>query len=113
MKVDVLKFDEYVKEVKWQWAKTYADTYPHYYTVREWRPDLDDVFVEVVLFIREYGITEWFFNTPRPYFYHDGCKYWTMGSPVDETVVINREKVSWGLDYDIHNRNGKQHIPLE
>ena len=29
-----------------------------------------------------------------PYLYIDDYKYWTMGAPVEETIVMNRAKVT-------------------
>jgi hypothetical protein len=33
------------------------------------------------------------------YFEHDGMLYWTMGSPVEETTVINRCEVTSSYEY--------------
>jgi hypothetical protein len=35
----------YIGKVRWQFAKTMPQ-WPHEYTVREWRPDLELVFLE-------------------------------------------------------------------
>lgn len=85
------EFDEYINEVYWKFAKTYADTFPHEYTIREWRKDLDDKFEEAARFIRRNGEAERFFSKIHIYYYHKGHKYWTMGAPFNETIVINRE----------------------
>ena len=29
----------------------------------------------------------------NPYLYIDDYKYWTMGAPVEETIIMNRAKV--------------------
>lgn len=62
---------------------------PHSYTRRrEWSDEKQ--FVDVVVFIREHGVPEKFFSKTFIYLYIDGFKYWTMGSPLDETILINR-----------------------
>lgn len=33
----------------------------------------------------------------HPYLYIDDYKYWTMGAPVEETIIINRAKVNKSL----------------
>lgn len=87
---DLEKFRNYVKSVRWQYAKTYAKSWPHEYTIRWWRKDLDAEFCRLVLFIRANGVKEHFHKAIRPYFYIDGYKYWTMGDPLETTWVLNR-----------------------
>jgi len=82
---DLERFLSYVTSVKWQFAETYAKTWPHEYTIRQWRPDLDDEFCRQVMFIRANGIKEPFYKAIRLYFYIDGYKYWAMGDPLGTT----------------------------
>jgi hypothetical protein len=101
----------YIASVKWQFAKTMPHI-PHWYTLRKWRPDLDDDFVNLVLLIRAAGVQRPWPEPPAKPIYHnhyltiDGWKCWTMGAPVhfaadpatltenlkheDETILINR-----------------------
>ena len=85
----------YIAEVRWQFAKTMPQ-WPHEYTVRVWRPELDAQFCEFVKLIRRDGIVKpWPRDAaqPRyrlPYLEIDGWEYWSMGEPVAETTVINR-----------------------
>lgn len=85
----------YVAEVLWQFAKTMPQ-WPHEYTVREWRPDLEREFFEFVVLICRDGVVEpWPRDTSTPRYHHtylelDGWEYWTMGAPVPKTAVINR-----------------------
>ena len=65
---------------------------PHEYTVRDWKPQEQAEFEEAVIFIRENGVPEQFWRKTFIYFYADGHKYWTMGSPLDQTILINRAK---------------------
>jgi len=67
---------------------------PHEYTKRyEW-PDVSQ-FEAVVDWIQNNGVLEMFYNRGYRYFYPgDGYKYWTMGAPADETIILNRAKVT-------------------
>jgi hypothetical protein len=70
--------------------------WPHEYTVREWRPDLEREFSAFVELIRRDGqVKPWPRDAPVPRYRHtyleiDGWEYWSMGAPVRETTVINR-----------------------
>jgi hypothetical protein len=85
----------YIAAVPWQFAKTMPQ-WPHEYTVREWRPDLEQTFLEFVQLIRSDGtVKPWPRAAARPRCHHtylsvDRWEYWTMGAPVTETTVINR-----------------------
>ena len=92
----------YIAEVRWQFAKTMPQ-WPHEYTVRTWRPELNNDFERFARFIREHGVVKpWPRDSPRPryhntYYELDGWSYWTMGEPLADTEVINREDLSLGL----------------
>jgi hypothetical protein len=78
-------------ESKYIYAKT-MPKFPHFYTLRAtW--ESGEQFEEVVQFIRDKGKAERFFSKILIYFYHDGYKYWSMGSPLKDTILINRAKV--------------------
>ena len=76
-----------IDSLKWTFAKTMPE-WPHEYIVRE-NVD-DDSFVQLVLFIRANGYTGKFYKKDITYFDDDGLVYWTMGSPINETIIINR-----------------------
>ena len=83
----------FISSHDWIFAKTYADTYPHEYVVLERLPkDWVPEFYWLVVVIRQYGLSERFFRKHFQYLYIDGYKYWTMGSEVGKTKIINREK---------------------
>ena len=69
-------------------AKTYAKTWPHEYIVRE-KVD-DDLFVKLVKHIRKHGYIGKFYSKEIIYFNESGMVYWTMGAPIEETIIINR-----------------------
>ena len=85
------RVEELLEKQKFTFAKTMANI-PHAWSARkEWTSDKD--FVDVVLFMREHGTTEYFFKKPFVYFYANGYKYWTMGNDMTITRIINRAKV--------------------
>ena len=88
----------YIADVHWRYARTMPQ-WPHEYTEREWRPDLERQFFEFVALIRRDGIVKpWPPDVPTRYHHTylslDGWEYWTMGAPVPETTVINRASLT-------------------
>ena len=76
--------------VRWIFAKTMPEN-PHEYTLRrEWASDAD--FVRAVLFIREHGYQNLFEGRWYTQLDIGEHTYWTMGAPVEETILINRKK---------------------
>ena len=100
----------YIAEVRWQFAKTMPQ-WPHEYTVRKWRSDLEHEFSEFVVLIRSDGIVKpWPRDAAKPRYRHtylelDGWEYWTMGAPVPKTTVINRGLPHGGPTGERPNRN--------
>ena len=100
------KFSEEIKQLiettEWTFAKTYAKTWPHEYIVRK---NIDDkLFVKFVEHIRKFGYQGWFYKKPITYFDENGLVYWTMGAPIEETIIINRtEKAN---SYEERLKNG-------
>lgn len=78
----------FIKDTPWVFAKTYAKTWPHEYIVRK-RVD-ECLFVEIVKHIRAHGYAGKFYKMDITYFDDQGITYWTMGSPVETTTIINR-----------------------
>ena len=66
----------------------------HEYTTRAWCKErgIEAVFVAAVLAIREAGIDRRYQGHSYRYFDHGGYIYWTMGAPVDQTIILNRRK---------------------
>lgn len=90
--MDMGRMRKYINSVKWVFAKTMPQ-WPHEYTVRRWRPDLDSEFSWFVKTIREYGYKERFLSRIKTYFDFDGHKYWTQGAPIEKTIIINRADI--------------------
>ena len=81
-----------INQVHWTWAKTYVSL-PHEYIVRGRCGLADQEFEYLVHAQREYGIPEQWHKYNFPYLYIDGYKYWTMGDAIENTTIINRQKV--------------------
>jgi hypothetical protein len=85
----------YIAKVKWQFARTMPQ-WPHEYTVRHWRNDLDSEFFGFVALIRREGVIKpWPREASKPRYHHTylalgDWEYWTMGEQLPETAVINR-----------------------
>ena len=82
---------DFVKRATWTFAKSMAET-PHEYTLRKNAPD-EMHFDQVVMYIRQHGDIKSFNRRCYTYLAIDGWQYWTMGSPLEQTILINRSKV--------------------
>ncbi len=77
----------FVDEQQWTFAKAMRD-WPHEYIVRE-RVD-ERLFECLVVHIRSHGYEGRFYEKAITYYEEAGLVYWTMGAPLDETVIVNR-----------------------
>ena len=88
---------EFVSNEEWIFAKTYAETWPHEYLVRD---KVDKrLFVKLVEHIRTNGYQGYFYTKEITYYDADGLVYWTMGAPVQETTIINRCRTDQTYEY--------------
>lgn len=87
----------FVEARRWRFAATMPEN-PHEYTVRKWCPDPPDqeAFEQFVKAIRFHGTDEMWKGYKYRYLDLDGFHYWTMGSPVSETIIINRKQLPCG-----------------
>jgi hypothetical protein len=69
---------------------------PHEYTLR--RDTRGASFDAAVRYIREHGEIEMYWGKPYKTLYRDGHKYWTMGAPLDVTILINRKLLARRAD---------------
>jgi hypothetical protein len=81
----------FVQESKWTFAKTMPQT-PHEYTLRRDAKD-EALFERVVMHIRQVGYQQKWGKTTDTDLDVDGWQYWTMGSPLDQTILINRAAI--------------------
>jgi len=74
----------------WIYAKTQS-WHPHEYCLRkDWSARI--AFDDVVMYIRQHGYKERFGRRLYTYCNFDGYRYWTMGSPLCDTILINRAR---------------------
>jgi hypothetical protein len=86
----------------WQQARSRSN--PHAYTVRSWGSD--EAFWLVVQHTREHGEQEEWGGDTYTYYVCDGMKYWSMGSDLMSTLILNRKP--WGQDPgDMEKRDGR------
>jgi len=104
---DMAEIRAFIGSVKWQFAKTMVFC-PHYYNVLAWNPEKSDGFFKLVNAIFNHGYKqEW--PTPEEmksfgdrqitkrivtYFNVDDYKYWVMDDTIEDTTLINRDKIS-------------------
>ena len=89
------QFDAWVESRVWVFAKTMPE-HPHFYTsINRKRdgPEVVALFEQAVVFVRTNGTKRRFIPTGSRFLYYDhsdGLSYWTLGWPVDRTIVMNR-----------------------
>jgi hypothetical protein len=89
--LDLPRITRSLESHDWRFAKT-MPRWPHWYTLRErWEDDAE--FVWCVEQIREHGFTEVWGGREFRAFALNGWKYWTMGSPIEQTKLINRKPI--------------------
>jgi hypothetical protein len=88
----------FIAKSKWIFARTMPET-PHEYVLRRdcYANGYEAEFVQMVKLIREHGYRGRFRKPPgRPitltYMNVDDHRYWSMGAPVPETILINRAR---------------------
>jgi hypothetical protein len=92
----------FVNDERWTYAKTMPD-WPHEYLVRE-RVD-EALFERLVKHIRSNGYEGRFYQKKITYYEEAGLVYWTMGAPLNETIIINRCRKENSFEYRL--KNGK------
>lgn len=92
---------EFILSVSWTYASTMPE-WPHEYIVR-YKVD-KELFLEMVRHIREYGYQGSFYEKRLTYFNDGGKVYWTMGEPLEKTIVINRCREE--DTYEARRKNG-------
>jgi hypothetical protein len=79
----------FINAHEWTFAKTMPDN-PHEYVARK---NVARDFDDMVRFIREHGHARLYQKRLYLYWEHDGWLYWSMGWPVNETIIINRARI--------------------
>ena len=104
--IDYSKLREMIARCQWTFAKT-MPWVPHEYIVRGKCPLAEEEFIYFVNMQRDYGVKEHWGKYYHPYLYIDDYKYWTMGAPIEETIIINRAKVYSVEDANNTTNNAK------
>jgi hypothetical protein len=81
----------FIEASEWTFAKT-MPAIPHWYTLRR-KATQEGHFAAFVQEIRFRGVVRQFGSKSFTYLDIDGWTYWTMGAPVDETILINRARL--------------------
>ena len=86
---------QFIQDRRWQEAKTYRESAPHEYTVRDWQPgkEKNGEFDRFVTLVRRCGYADFYYRIRHIYCAVDEFKYWTMGWPIEATTVINRARL--------------------
>ena len=87
---------DFVDTAEWTFAKTMPE-WPHEYIVRE-RVD-ENLFLRLVRHIRTNGYDGKFYRKSITYYDNGGLVYWTMGRPLEETIIINRCRKENSYEY--------------
>jgi len=81
---------------------TFAKTMPkqpHHYTLRKhWQGEFS--FDEIVQLLRDNSVERDYKGRTYRYFILNGFKYWTMGAPIKDTILINRAEDKQPAVYD-------------
>ena len=96
-----LEIKTFISENHWIFAKTYAKNLPHEYVVRK---NVKSQFDEFVLTIRNKGFNAHFLDNEYIYLKIEDYFYWTMGNPINETIIINRAHTSHYVLNEIDNK---------
>lgn len=90
--MEIKELKNWLNKHTWTFAKTMKEM-PHEYIVKDKLSDEDkEMFVKVVIFIRENGYKQTFNGHEYTYYDLEEHKYWTMGNPINQTTILNRTK---------------------
>ena len=81
---------KFIQYHKWIFAKSMPDN-PHEYTLRA-NSSSDAMFCRFIMTVRRRGYGKRWYRKTYQYLDVDGWCYWTMGWPLEETILINRAR---------------------
>lgn len=87
--MNIKQIQSLINGATWHFAKTMQEI-PHSYMRKR---ELDDpaAFEEFVMYIRKFGDTRQFGGTKVfTYLHLNGYQYWSMGAPLEKTILVNR-----------------------
>jgi len=100
----------FIGKQDWTFARTMPQ-WPHEYIVRDRVTDCA-LFESLIRHIRDHGTPGRFYHRILVYFEDDGLLYWTMGEPIEESVVVNRCRVEDSYESRLKNGTLPQHSPM-
>src|SRR5688500_12743803 len=81
---------DFIERQSWIFAKTFAKTSPHEYVVKgKLSAEDQKIFELFVIYIREHGVRKKYKKSFYTHLDLDGFSYWTMGAPLEITIIIN------------------------
>jgi SWIM zinc finger len=95
---------QWLESQSWIFAKSRADN-PHWYCLRR-NADDEATFERIVEFIREHGVPYLWWGRHYLQYVAGEWAYWTMGSPIPQTVLINRKSLEQVRLDQLRNRGG-------
>lgn len=90
-KETLTSLQQFISSRYWKFAKTYAKTAPHEYTVRSWKPDEQENFEMFSQAITKYGTDQWWRGGKWRYLIVNNFKYWTMDDVINRVEVVGNE----------------------
>lgn len=80
---------EFLSEQEFTFAKSYADTFPHYYLQRKKSTD-EEKYEKFLCLIRDRGKVYHFYTKQYVYLEIDDFVYWEVGRPIKCVQVLNK-----------------------
>lgn len=87
--MNITEAREFLQSAPWIYAKSYSESFPHYYTTRDRVRD-DQAFESFIEFMRDNAKIKSFYSKQYLYFEDGGFEYWEMGRPKKAVQVINK-----------------------
>jgi len=84
LKTELKKF---IDEESWTFAKTYADTWPHWYLVQE--QVNNELFIKLANYIDYSGYKELFYSKQITFFDYGEYTYWHMDNIINRCVLAD------------------------
>jgi hypothetical protein len=80
---------DFLNSCKWNEAKSYSDTFPHFYTTRKLINN-DKLFELFLKYLRKNSIIKKFYSKQYLYLELNDFEYWEMGRPIKAVEVLNK-----------------------
>ena len=89
---------EFINSCPFKEAKSYSETYPHYYTTRT-LVNNNAAFEAFLKFSRENSTLKKFYSKQYLYLELNGFEYWEMGRPIKCVEVLNKAIINNNANY--------------